>query len=301
MDTLRKYAPGAVFLVLVLVLVFFVYKVLSLYFENFQGGFSNLNADWGTFGDYVGGVLNPVFGLLSFSGLLLTIYLQGKELKEARTQFSRSADAQEKSEKVLQQQANTLIRQQFESTFFSLLAQHNKALESISTQISEASASPVDLAYDHVFDWDKESLAEAKIAMDTHNEDCGHYFRALYQLLKFLCVCIPNSSLVSKFDVVTLESAPLQDSEKMYSNIIRSFLRSDVVQLLAVNCFCKSEIDQYFKYKLLVERYSLLEHMPFDVQGNKYPALIESIKFYNRSAFGTSDYLEKVLAEGVNL
>ena len=299
MDTLRKYAPLTIISVLVLVLIYFVYKVLSLYFNNFQGDFSTQNADWGTFGDYVGGVLNPVFGLLSFSALLLTIHLQGKELKEARTQFSRSADAQEKSEKVLQQQANTLIRQQFESTFFSLLAQHNKALESISIKVSESAASPVDLAYDHVFDWDKENLAEAKTAMDTHNEDCGHYFRALYQLLKFLCVCIPNSALASKFDVVTLGSAPLQDSEKMYSNIIRSFLRSDVVQLLAINCFCTSDGDQYFKYKLLVERYSLLEHMPFDVQGKKDPALIESIGFYNRSAFGTSDYLEKVLLEGV--
>lgn len=295
MDFLRKnFAIIAIFL-LFLILAFFVYMVLSLYLDQFKGGFSPLNADWGTFGDYVGGVLNPVFGFLSFTGLLLTIYLQGKELKEARTQFSRSADAQEKSEKVLQQQAVTLIRQQFESTFFSLLEQHNKALESISARVSEGVLSAVDLAYEEVFDWDNESLAVAKGTMDKHSEGCGHYFRALYQLLKFLCVCLPGSSFGEDFDVATLRKTSLKGGEKMYSNIIRSFLRVDVAQLLAVNCYCDDEANQYYKFKLLVERYSLLEHMPFDVQGKLDEVLVEAIDYYDRAAFGDSDYLKAIL------
>ncbi len=279
---------------LILILCFFVYKVVSLYFDNFSGGFSPKNDDWGTFGDYVGGILNPVFGLLSFSALLITISMQAKELREAREQFSRSADAQEKSEKVLKIQAATLIKQQFESTFFSLLEQHNNALESISKVSITTGASIVDLAHDEIFDWERSSLEDAKIAMDGHGENFGHYFRVLYQLLKYLSVCIPGSDLADGFSVEALEKAPLQPSEKMYSNIIRSFIRVDVAQLLAVNCFCKSELDQYYKFKILVERYSLLEHMPFNVQGNCDQVLLQAAAFYSRTAFGESDYMRQL-------
>lgn len=277
-----------------LTIVVFVYKVIALYVENFGVELSPKNDDWGTFGDYVGGVLNPVFGLLSFSALLVTIWLQAKELKETRQEFSRSADAQEKSEQVLQLQAVTLIKQQFESTFFSLLEQHNNALGSISSASLTTGASLVDLAHDEIFDWERESLEDAKVVMAGHGESFGHYFRVLYQLLKYLSVCIPGSHLSSGFSVDSLIKAPLQPSEKMYSNIIRSFIRVDVAQLLAVNCFCKSKDDQYYKFKVLVERYSLLEHMPFEVQGNKDKVLLEVAGFYSANAFGDSDYLRSV-------
>lgn len=290
----KKSLKSLLLPVFLLVVGVFVYKIISLYFENFSGELSPKNDDWGTFGDYVGGVLNPVFGLLSFSALLVTISIQSKELKEAREQFSRSADAQEKSEKVMQLQAVTLIRQQFESTFFSLLEQHNRALESISRVSSTTGASPVDLAHDEIFDWDNINLESAKKTMDGHDENFGHYFRTLYQLLKYLCVCIPDSDLAKGFSVDALEVAPLKPGEKMYSNIIRSFIRSDIAQLLAVNCFCSSRSDQYYKFKVLVERYSLLEHMPFDVQGNRDQVLLETADFYSSSAFGESDYLRRV-------
>ncbi len=42
------------------------------------------SAVWGQFGDYIGGVLNPVFGLLTLVAVLKTIRLQQLELSEAR-------------------------------------------------------------------------------------------------------------------------------------------------------------------------------------------------------------------------
>jgi uncharacterized membrane protein len=41
---------------------------------------------WGTFGDYIGGVLNPIFSFLAFIGVLLTVLLQAKQLDIARDQ-----------------------------------------------------------------------------------------------------------------------------------------------------------------------------------------------------------------------
>lgn len=50
---------------------------------------------WGAFGDFIGGTLNPIFAFLSFICLLMTIVLQNTELKETRKEFTRVANANE--------------------------------------------------------------------------------------------------------------------------------------------------------------------------------------------------------------
>ena len=44
---------------------------------------------FGAWGDFMGGVLNPILSFLTFMGLLITIVLQQKELSEARVEFAR--------------------------------------------------------------------------------------------------------------------------------------------------------------------------------------------------------------------
>lgn len=74
----------------------------------------------GQFGDLFGAV-NALFSGFAFAGVLITIWLQNKELKSSNDQFK------------LQNQ--TIKRQRFESTFFSLLElhQHNKKTMAIDT------------------------------------------------------------------------------------------------------------------------------------------------------------------------
>ncbi|RKR70981.1 hypothetical protein [Marinobacter nauticus] len=48
---------------------------------------------WAQFGDFFGGVLNPLYAFLAFLALLYTINLQRTELKQVRSEFRRSADA----------------------------------------------------------------------------------------------------------------------------------------------------------------------------------------------------------------
>ena len=43
-------------------------------------------ADWGVFGDYVGGLLNPLFSFLAFIGVIITVVLQAKQLDVVREQ-----------------------------------------------------------------------------------------------------------------------------------------------------------------------------------------------------------------------
>lgn len=55
--------------------------------------------DWGTFGDFVGGLLNPTFALLAFYWLTSSIRLQLKELQETRKQIQESTVAQQDTAK----------------------------------------------------------------------------------------------------------------------------------------------------------------------------------------------------------
>lgn len=50
---------------------------------------------WGTFGDFVGGVLGPLLGFLSLIALLLTLVLQNRELEETRNELKQSRLAHE--------------------------------------------------------------------------------------------------------------------------------------------------------------------------------------------------------------
>lgn len=76
-------------------------------------------ADWGVFGDFIGGTANPILSFLTIVLLSITIILQAKqltissnelrlsreELELTRRELKRSASAQELSEKALRAQA----------------------------------------------------------------------------------------------------------------------------------------------------------------------------------------------------
>ncbi|HHW2076571.1 TPA: putative phage abortive infection protein [Pseudomonas aeruginosa] len=266
--------------------------VFLFYFMNFNNGFSTANADWGTFGDFIGGTLNPILSFLGLIALLLTIVLQSKELEATRTELARAASAQEKTENALKEQAKTQLRQQFESTFFSLLDQHNKALEKLSTISNKwtNSRSDLDIVKENVFKESVKNLAQAKDSLETQNNLCGHYFRTLYQTLKLIATSAPNSTIGVTFETNSIESTPINPDEKMYSNIVRSFLSYDATQLLAINCYCSGEHDTYWKFKLLIERYSFLEHMPFEINKSNNELLQLTKDFYSSKAFGLSQF-----------
>lgn len=71
--------------------------VLGSYFINFHKSISSSNEVWGTFGDFVGGTLNPILAALAFYWLIASIRLQLKELKDTRTVLEDTALHQKKS------------------------------------------------------------------------------------------------------------------------------------------------------------------------------------------------------------
>jgi hypothetical protein len=91
-------------------------------------------AGWGTLGDFFGGTLNPVLGLLGFLALLYTIHVQQRELKLATEQVMRSDTA-------LQEQKESVQEQNFQQAFFLTLQLHVAAVRDMETHRS-AEATP---------------------------------------------------------------------------------------------------------------------------------------------------------------
>ena len=61
--------------------------LIGLYFYRFPGGLSARPEDWGVFGDYLGGVLNPILAFASLMVVLVTLYenrIQAADERRAR-------------------------------------------------------------------------------------------------------------------------------------------------------------------------------------------------------------------------
>ncbi|MCC7596743.1 hypothetical protein IGS61_04550 [Janthinobacterium sp. FW305-129] len=99
--------------------------LLGLYFKQFGAlGLSSDNGHWGTFGDYFGGVINPIVGMLTVFLVLHSIRIQRRELRASLDELAKSNDA-------LILQNSTLSLQNFEQTFFSWLKMYREQIAAL--------------------------------------------------------------------------------------------------------------------------------------------------------------------------
>lgn len=75
----------------------------------------------GAFGDFFGGMINPLLTFCTFMALLMTIILQQKELSLTREELSETKQATKDSANALIEQSNSIKQQNFENTFFNML------------------------------------------------------------------------------------------------------------------------------------------------------------------------------------
>lgn len=259
---------------------------------------------WGVLGDLFGGVLNPFFALLGLLMLLVTLFQNQRELSLSRREFEDSA-------KALKSQADTLEKQRFEDTFFSLLEQHNIALNTITTERTDFDGEgnqrkhpsiAEGLKVEYVGGGTYYPLIESFIGLEKarekllkENSSLNQYFRILYQVLKFIASRCPSSTIVNSYSVDMLKSTLCSDDEKMYANMVRALLSSDVYYLLAINSFSEDKEDSFYKYRLLIERYAFLEHMPIILNDMMNQVLLKEIaRGYDRKAFGDNSSFKKI-------
>lgn len=106
--------PQWLLAVVVTALVTAVFLVIS-FIAMFGVDPSESQESWGQFGDFVGGILNPLFSIIGLLALLHTIVLQSKELSRSTKELKASA-------KALKRQNKHNARQQFDNNFFQLLS-----------------------------------------------------------------------------------------------------------------------------------------------------------------------------------
>ncbi|MBK9624513.1 MAG: putative phage abortive infection protein [Rhodocyclaceae bacterium] len=228
-------------------------------------------AQLGTTGDAFG-ALNTLFSGLAFAGIIVSIALQSKELRDTRLELQG-----QKEQFVIQN--SSLKRQVFENTFFQLLHLHNEVVGGINTTKGygnnkhNLSGRPAISALfemfvdgEHHSNFPGEEKPKSRVEdydrfFKIYHDTIGHYFRNIYQILKFV-----DSSLI--------------DDKRFYTNLLRAQLSSYELGLLFYNCLSGLGSE---KFKPLIEKYSFLEHLP------RYDLITsEEIQKYNLSAFGSA-------------
>ncbi|MCT7944076.1 hypothetical protein [Shewanella septentrionalis] len=91
---------------LIILLAVIAAFLLTLYFMNFNGGWGN-QGDFGAFGDFLGGVLNPILGFATVGLLIWSLKMQMKELSLSNQQLAltRQELKETKEETALSRQA----------------------------------------------------------------------------------------------------------------------------------------------------------------------------------------------------
>lgn len=246
----------AIFVILILAfLVFVIFKYITSLTDGFIPDYPDRN-DWGVFGDFFGGLLNPIFGFASFLALLATIYYQARELNASTKELRNSATA-------LAAQNKAIELQSFEQTFFSWLNIYRSLLDSIEyvngTTKKDGRQALIQYRRRYIQSFNSEILAKInddgnqlliKIKNSweslyaTEESQLDSLFRSLYRL--FLWVD---------------KNTKINISEKwLYISIIRSQLSHIEMVYLFYNCLT----DRGHKFKPLVEKYAIFDNFVFN-------------------------------------
>lgn len=256
-----------------LILVFGITALISLMLLNF---YANNNLDkgesFGQFGDFLGGVLNPIFTLMTFFGVIVTIALQKIELRAAREEYKKSADA--------------LSTQAFENTFFNMLNLQQKIVSDL-----EFSSQQLGINYKiikNTYQANNKYEFKEKVEKDLltykgrhafggclnllkrlsggpqdtfrlykhiqieHNHIFGHYFRSLYRIIKFIN-----------------DHPYLEDTDRpSYAGILRAQLSRDELSLILLNCM--DDMVDSGEFRKLLNKYHILEHIDIDLRDLSY-------------------------------
>lgn len=86
--------------------------ILFIYWNHFFNDLgyelSTAPGDWGAFGDYFGGILNPIVGMITLALVAITLKLTREALIQNEKALDQAKDALEQGEKVIKQNADEL-------------------------------------------------------------------------------------------------------------------------------------------------------------------------------------------------
>lgn len=300
--------------------------IISIYTFDIIKFLNDTTHSFGTFGDFAGGVLNPLLMFITFLAILFTILIQIKEFKLGRKEAKKTA--------------TSLNTQAIENTFFNLINLHHNNISNIKldlnnlnldsdykikfnqilTKLGKSLLTINNLALIGNFHDDKEKLNLTfrgmdcfeviieclssedikhpihtyKHIQDNYNYIFGHYFRNLYQILL----------IIDSYDNKIMNAK----EKNKYIKILRAQLSTSELTLLFLNCL--DGICDSGKFKEYLIKYSFLEHIQIKEDSNnptsKYKLsnkiiidkryILEYVdKENNKNAFGTNKIIESII------
>lgn len=245
-----------------LVLVMFII-LLGVYVFRFKGNPSGQPADFGTFGDYIGGVLNPFIAFLALLGLWQTNKKQVEMLqKQIEDERRRAKDAEERENRQYKEDAKRELINDFYRSFDAYIKATENIVFNSKMSISGKQAiaeylntNSIDLdgqlesivitgGCNGIYSIDEDKFSphwdRISILMNEVNEHTGSYFRLLFRAIK------------SQDEVE-------ENLQKSHIYFLRAQLVESELMLIALNMlFTKKGRLDMSKY---AEKYALLRHL----------------------------------------
>lgn len=257
--------------------------------NSINSNIDSTRANWGSLGDFAGGILNPILAFAAFIGLLITIWMQQKSIDTAnnavyyaKQELAETKKGIKEQNEHLEIQNETMQTQKFENTFFKLMESHQHLVEFLthSKKIIKSdgmrdkeetiitTGRKCFLEYHFEFwenfkDEPKDSETQGTLIMIIANYvglsvrnayQLGLYFRNLYNIVKY----VDESEIRNK---------------KRYTNLLRAQLSSYEMAMLFYNCIFLYE-KKRTKFAKLINRYKLFEDFPEDLVHKQFMHLI---------------------------
>ncbi|WP_152054777.1 putative phage abortive infection protein [Aliarcobacter butzleri] len=272
--------------ILIIAICLFIGLIIT-YFSFIISQEDTVKSNWGTFGDFIGGTLNPLFALFSLFAIIYTIKIQTEELELSRKELEETKEELKESRIAQQEQSDSLKLQNqatklqiFENTFFQLLNQHNEYLNLL---LEERCLKLINLVkykpglYGELIPdapLDKNEVYKTFRNLNQTKRVIKNYYMILYQLLKFI-------DEKSKDGII---------NAKEYTNILRALIDDEVLRTLAINCEA-----YYFKeYKRYIEKYAFFEHIYIKSVKIESETILNILSLFDKNAFGKNENILEI-------
>jgi Putative phage abortive infection protein len=262
----------------------FVFLILAYWYSFSKYGWSTNPDAWGQFGDFLGGVLNPLVSLAALFALVISVRMQRTELKDTRAELIEAR-------KVASEQAKTADQQRREQRFFDLLNLYQRTVDSLSWYDTKTSIIGKQAMSNWIYDFSRiTNLHPIHIFIQRgffENNRIGHPYHEINNLE--MLTRSWNSSEISNyidpyFRVIHQILAEAHDllgaDAQRYIKLLRAQFNSNEVTLLALNMWLNSDSETVLPY---ATEYGLLKYLP---EGN---LKTEVTKVFNASIFDSPE------------
>lgn len=289
--------------ILWIAIILFIGLLLIYYFNIFPLD-TTKKGDWGTFGDFIGGTLNPLFALFSLFAIIYTIKIQTKELELSREELEATRKELEGSRIAQQEQSESLklqneatISQMFENTFFKLFDLFNLTKDTLHVKtklVTSGSFSNIgiivnDITYnllsENIGYWEKYNGDNSRDrAIKLFLEILGFFYCKKYDKFNLYYESLTGSYFGQIYQILRFIDDSNIKNKQRYVNLFRAQFTKNELEFLFYHCLGSMGKR---KFKKLVEDYSFFEHIILNENIQK------QLLDYDKKAFGENENILK--------